>query len=272
MHALRTLIVDDERLARVGLRRQLEALEGADVVGECAGGEEAVRAIEELEPDLVLLDIQMPGMGGFDVVRRVGPAAMPPVVFVTAYDEFALEAFEVDAVDYVLKPIDPDRFRSALTRARRRIRKGSRADLEQRLRRVLERLEMGEGGLGSASRAGGPGAASGAPFRRLTVRKSGRVVLLDVAEVDWVESAGNYVRLHVGGEAYLLRRTTKELERELDPGAFLRIHRSIIVNMERVSHLERAPGDRYTFVLEDGTRLDSSRRRRTAIEAFLNRG
>ena len=267
VRTLRTLIVDDERLARVGLRRQLEVLEGVDLVGECAGGEEAVRAIEELEPDLVLLDIQMPGMGGFDVVRRVGPAAMPPVVFVTAYDEFALEAFEVDAVDYVLKPIDPDRFRSALTRVRKRIRGESRGDLEARLGRLLARLESGAG-----ERAGGAEAGPRGGLRRLIVRKGGRVLLLDAADVDWIESAGNYARLHVGSDAYLLRRTTRELERELDPRAFLRIHRSVIVNMERVSHLKSTRDGRYACVLKDGTRLESSRRRRAAVEAFLDRG
>jgi len=262
---VRVLIVDDERLARTGLRRQLEALEGLRVAGECASGVEAVRAIGETDPDLVLLDIQMPGMDAFEVIRRVGMDRMPAVVFVTAFDEYAIEAFEVDAVDYVLKPIDPDRFRSAIRRARSRLASEGRQEIEERLERLLARLEAatGGGGGGRPSRSGG--------LRRIAVRKAGRVVLLDAADVDWIESAGNYVRLHASGEKYLVRRTMKAMVRELDPGTFLRIHRSTLVNMERVSHLEPGGGERYVFVLEGGTRLESSRRRRGAIEAFLDR-
>lgn len=263
---LRVLVVDDERLARVGLRRQLEALEDVRIVGECASGGEAVRAIGETDPDLVLLDIQMPGMDGFEVIRRVGMGRMPAVVFVTAFDEYAIAAFEVDAVDYVLKPIDPGRFRSAIRRARTRLGSEGREGVEARLERLLGRLESVAGEEKGEARP-----AHGGGLRRIAVRKGGRVVLLDTAEVGWIEAAGNYVRLHAAGEAYLVRRTMKAMDRELDPARFLRIHRSLIVNMERVSHLEPLEGERYVFVLEGGTRLESSRRRRGAIEAFLDR-
>lgn len=258
MRMLRALVVDDERLARVGLRRELEELDGVEVAGECGGGSEAVRAIREASPDVVLLDIHMPGVDGFDVVRRVGADAMPPVIFVTAHDEHALRAFEVGAVDYVLKPVEPDRLREALERVRERRSRDAGADSGSELRDLLARVERLEAERRSSA-------------HRLTVQKGDHITFVDTEDVRWIESAGNYARLHTPEGPYLVRRTMKSLERDLDPDHFLRVRRSAIVNMDHVRHLEPADGRRYRIALEDGTTLHSSRRHRGAVHDYLRR-
>lgn len=258
MRTLRALVVDDERLARVGLRCELAALDSVEVTGECAGGTEAVQAIREASHDVILLDIHMPGVDGFDVVRQVGPDAMPPVIFVTAHDEHALRAFEVDAIDYVLKPVESDRLREALQRVRDRLSSTAPADGGSELRDLLARVERLE-------------AEKGDPVDRLTVKKGGHISFVDTDDVRWIESAGNYVRLHTPEETYLVRRTMKSLERDLDPDHFLRVRRSAIVNMDHVRHLDPDEGNRYRIVLEDGTTLHSSRRCRSTVREYLQR-
>jgi two-component system LytT family response regulator len=237
--SLRALIVDDEPLARRGIRARLLAAGGVEVVGECGSGREAVRAIGELAPDLVFLDVQMPGLDGFGVVDAVGAGRMPTVVFVTAYDQHALRAFEARALDYLLKPIDDERFAVMVARARQRVaerRAGARAD---------------------------------AAGERLAVRDRGRVLLVEPAEIDWVEAEGDYVRLHVGGRGHLHRETMAAMEARLAPLRFARIHRSAIVNVARVREV-RPRGDReYTVVLRDGTRLGLSRGYRDRLRALL---
>lgn len=258
MKTLRALVVDDERLARVGLCRQLADIDGVEVAGECGGGSEAVRAIREESPDVVLLDIQMPETDGFDVIRRTGADAMPPVIFVTAHDEHALQAFEVGAVDYVLKPVEPDRLREALERVRGRLSGGAPADRGSELRDLLARVERLEVELDG-------------PAHRLTVQKGDHVIFVDTSNVRWIESAGNYARLHTPDGPYLARRTMRSLEEDLDAVSFLRVRRSAIVNMEYVRHLERAAGNRYRIVLEDGTVLHSSRRYRSVVRDYVRR-
>jgi two-component system LytT family response regulator len=260
---LRVLIVDDEPLARRGVRARLLALGGGglEIVGECAGGRDAVRAIGELAPDLVFLDVQMPGLDGFGVIEAVGAERMPAVVFVTAYDQHALRAFDAHALDYLLKPIDDERFAVAVSRARQRVaerRSGARADA------LAARLAAALAGLGAPAAA--PESASG---DRLVVRDRGRVLLIDPAEVDWVEAEGDYVRLHVGGRGHLHRETMAAMEARLGPRRFARIHRSAIVNVDRVREV-RPRGDReYTVVLRDGTRLGLSRGYRDRMRALL---
>jgi two-component system LytT family response regulator len=267
MAPLRALIVDDERLARVAIRRELERLEDVELVGECSDGEEAVRAIRELDLDLVFLDVRMPGMDGFDVVRTVGVEVMPPVIFVTAHDEHATRAFDVNAVDYVLKPVEPDRLETACRRVQDRLRRGDR-DVGERLAAVLDRLEALEARATDEERAG---EAARATLHRLAVEKGGRISFVDVSDVRWIESAGNYARLHTFGGAFLVRRTMKSLERELDGDVFLRVRRSAIVNMEHVDQIESGDDERFLVHLDDGTELRSSRRRTGTIRRYIDR-
>lgn len=248
---IRTLVVDDEPLARERLRSLLEAEPDVEVLGECADGAEAVRAIRRAAPDLVFLDVQMPAMGGFDVVRELGGERMPLVVFATAYDEFALRAFEVNALDYLLKPIDEDGFSRSLERARARIAAGAPRP-DPRLLALLASLP-----------------AEGAYAERLTVRTGRRYVVVRTAEVDWVAAEDNYVRLHVGRESHLLRETMAGMERILDPRRFVRIHRSTIVNVDRVRSIETWGVGEFVVMLQDGTKLQSSRGYREHLrEAF----
>jgi len=235
---LRVLVVDDERPARMRLVQLLAARSDAVLIGEAAHGPDAVDAIRRLAPDLVLLDVAMPGLGGFDVVAEVGAETMPPVVFVTAFDEHAVRAFDVDAVDYLVKPVEDDRFHRALDRAR------ARADHR---RRALTRL-------------------AGAPDRAPTirVRSTGRTDLVPLADVDWVEADGPTLRLHVGGVVHLHRGSLAALAAE-HPDALVRIHRSVLVQRDRVRRLEPLGHGDQLVTLADGTRLRMSRRYRGSL-------
>lgn len=250
---IRVLIVDDEPIARRGIRQQLRSEAGLEVIGECGDGAAAVDAITGLAPDLVFLDIQMPEVGGFDVVEAIGVARMPAVVFVTAYDEHALRAFDVHAVDYVLKPIDRHRFRTAVERARRRL-----ADAPGQLDRQLDRriaAALGELGRPAHDYA-----------KRLAIKGDGRVILVDVDEVDRLEAAGNYVEVHSGARRHLVRETMASLEARLDPARFVRVSRSSIVNADRVRELQPMFNGDFVVVLRDGTKVAASRRYRAAFD------
>lgn len=285
MRAIRTLIVDDEPAARAGMRQLLAADPEIVVAGECASGEEAVEAIRDGAPDLVFLDVQMPELDGFDVLRAVGVAAAPAVVFVTAYDQYALRAFDVHAIDYLLKPFTDDRFREALGRAKQQVRQGHLGELSERLAVLLEQL----GDAQATPRANGPAPAAPAPptlsaspagrapaleptyLERLVVKSAGKVTLLRVAEIEWIDAEGDYVRIHVGKAWHLLRETMKNLEARLDPTRFVRIHRSTIVNLERVKELQPFFRGEYVVVLNGGTTLKLSRGYRDTLEARLGR-
>jgi two-component system LytT family response regulator len=238
---LRVLVVDDEPLARELLRHMLTAA-GAVVVGECTDGLQAIDAIRMLAPDLVLLDIEMPGIDGFEVIEAVGPEAMPPVIFVTAHGEHALRAFQVHALDYVLKPISAPRFAECFRVARARLHASAPGANETALRSLL--------------------AARGREQyrRRFLVRRRDRLVVVGVDEVDLIESAGNYVRLDCGDHASLFRATIASLERELDPSQFLRIHRSLIVRIDRVGCLERDGQGELLAALKNGRCVPVQRR------------
>lgn len=267
---IRVLIVDDEPLARRGVRLLLEEDPEVEIVGECAHGDAAVDAIQRLAPDLLFLDVQMPGMDGFQVLRALPPDALPSaVVLVTAYDRYALQAFDAHALDYILKPWDDERFRVALRRAKARIQGERLGDLGRRLAALLE--EVGHRGRTAAAPPPTPPAPEAARPRptRLAVRERGRVVFLPVEEIDWIEAADYYVRLHVGSRTHLLRESMRALERTLDPGRFFRVHRSAIVNLERVKELQPWFHGQYLVVLEDGTQLKLSRRRRERLQAIL---
>jgi two-component system LytT family response regulator len=258
---LRVLIVDDEPLARRGIRNQLRRQQAAvDVVAECSHGGEAVEAIRRLRPDLVFLDIQMPEIDGFGVVKAIGVERMPAVVFVTAFDRYAIQAFEVHALDYILKPIDPDRFRAAFDHAVRELDRERHQEFTRRLDAVLGHLEGGR--VRREEKTG---------QERIVVKDAGRIFFVNAADVSWIDSAGNYVRLHVGGRTHLLRETMDAMEGKLDPRQFIRIRRSTLVNVEAIKELQPLAKGTYLVVLHDGTELASSRNYRTKFDDFLRR-
>ncbi len=249
---IRALIVDDERLARRRVRRLLGSEPGIEIVGECADGPEAIAAIERQRPDLVFLDVQLPGMDGFGVLRQVAPAQMPVVVFVTAYEEHALRAFEVHALDYLLKPYDQERFGEALRRARAELEGREQGELNRGLLALLHEQQ---------ARRDHP--------ERLAIRSPGRTQFVRTEEVDWIEAAGNYARLHVGRSEHLLREPMQALENRLDPRRFLRIHRSTIVNVDRIQELQASFQGEHLVLLRDGTRLTLSRGYRDRLERLI---
>jgi two-component system, LytTR family, response regulator len=245
MDRIRVLIVDDEPPARAKVRRFLSTDPELQLVGEAGSGTEAVEAVEKLNPDLVFLDVQMPGLDGFGVLAELARDRLPAVVFVTAFDEYALRAFEVNAVDYLLKPFDLERFQTALQRARLRLRQHGAEELDRRLRALLSEVR--------------PRAA---PLQRLLVPAGEKQIVLDVSRIDWLEAEQNYVRLHVGSSSYLIRATLAGLEERLDPARFIRIHRSRIVNVEQVREIHPWSHGDQLVVLQDGTELLMSRRYR----------
>jgi two-component system, LytTR family, response regulator len=251
---IRAVIVDDEPLARRRIRSLLEEAEDVEVLAECANGREAIRAIGESPPDLLFLDIQMPELDGFDVLQAIGVGHAPVVIFVTAYDQFALRAFEAHALDYLLKPFDDERFEAALERARERIRQQQGGDLDRRLRAFLEEVRGDRGYL-----------------QRLVVPSGHRSVFIRMEEIDWIEAERNYIRLHVGGRAYLLRENMSRIESALDPAKFCRIHRSTIVNIDRIQAVESLFRGEYLVVLHDGTKLTSGRSYRPNLHNLMGK-
>ena len=245
MTRIRALVVDDEPVARDRLVRLLEQQGDIDLVGQCSNGLETVTAIEQLAPDLVFLDVQMPEMDGFEVVRALQAGRVPAVVFVTAYDEYAVRAFEVHALDYLLKPFSSVRFRATLAHAREQLDRHRVGDLGRRLLELAPALW---------EKSGAPKIAD-----RLLVRSTGRVHFVRTSEIDWCEAAGNYVRLHVGGESHLFRETMNGLESKLDPQHFVRIHRKTIVNVERIEQLRSSLAGECTVFLRNGAKLTLSR-------------
>ena len=247
---IRTLIVDDEPLGRERIRMLLQDDPEALLVGECKDGHEAVAAIEAQQPDLVFLDVQMPELDGLGVIRSVGVEHMPAVIFVTAYDEYAVHAFEVHALDYLLKPFDIERFAEAFERAAELIRHRQKTDLDRRLTRLLDDLKP-------------------AALERLMIKTQQRIYFIRTDEVDWIEAAGNYVRLHLGGKTHLLRQTMNALARQLDPDRFLRIHRSTIVRVDAVTEIQYDQQGRCRVLLADGNERTVSREGRKRLQAVI---
>ncbi|HEX5875446.1 MAG TPA: LytTR family DNA-binding domain-containing protein [Pyrinomonadaceae bacterium] len=254
---IKTLIIDDEPLARRNLRLLLEKDPQIEILEECRNGREAVKAINTLSPDLIFLDIQMPEMDGFDVLARVGPEQIQAIIFVTAFDQYALKAFDVHALDYLLKPFDDDRFFHALERAKSQI---EAREIDRLSKRLLALLEQREGERNASKQD---------YLTRLMIKISGRVVLLKVEEIDFIEADGNYAKLHVGRKAHLLRERMHDLETRLDPAKFVRIHRSVIVNLDRIKEMHPHFNGDYVVVLEDGRQLKLSRSRRENLEDRL---
>ncbi len=256
MRTIRTLIVDDEAISREGMRQLLATDPEVAVVGECSNWREAVAAIRESAPDLVFLDVRMPDLEGFAVLREAGGEGerTPAVVFVTACDQYALRAFEVHAVDYILKPFTDERFRASLQRAKQHVHGAWLEELPHNLSALLPEREPWRRPL---------------YVERLAVRSNGRVTLLPVREIEWIDADGDNVRIHVGKTCYLLRETMCNLEDQLDPSRFPRIHRSTIVNVEKVRELQPFFHGEYVVVLHNGTTLKASRGYRDRLKAHL---
>ena len=251
---IRTLIVDDEPLARERIRSLLVREPDVEVIGECHDGQDAVAVIRREKPALVFLDVQIPELDGFGVVKSLEDGAMPVTIFVTAYDQYALQAFEVHAVDYLLKPFDEERFRKAVERARRAIGAENGNGFNARLMAMLQDLKPQQGHAD-----------------RIVVKNAGRLFFLRADEIDWVESSGNYVNLHVGHEAHLLRETMAGIEERLDPTHFIRIHRTAIVKIDQIRELHPLFHGEYEVVLRDGTRLTLSRGYRDRLQSLLGK-
>jgi two-component system, LytTR family, response regulator len=253
---IRTLIIDDVQLARERLRRCLAAHPDVEIVGECDNGETAVKSIRALDPDLIFLDVQMPALDGFGVLDALKKERMPAVIFVTAYNEYAIQAFEVNALDYLLKPVDCERLGKAVERAKTHLTQPERPplgdDLDNRFRALLEDIKTGSKFL-----------------KRLTIKLTGRTILLLTEEIDWIETYGNYLKVHTGRESHLIRGTMQSLETKLDPEKFVRVHRSVIVNIEKVKEIyPRSNGDQ-DLVLQNGQQLMLSRNYRDKFFAVL---
>ncbi len=249
---IRTIVSDDEPLAREKLRILLASEAGVRIVAECRDGRQTIDALQTYKPDLLLLDIQMPGADGFQVLSAIPADDMPLVVFTTAYDQYAIRAFETHAVDYLLKPFDHERLHKAIERIRSELLKTNDREMTQRILDLLA-------GTRAESRV----------TKRLAIKAAGRVVFLDVEEIDWVEAAANYVRLHVGKESHLLRESIGRISERLDPDRFVRVHRSTIVNVRRIKELQPCNSGEYIVVLKDGKELSCSRGYRTELDHLI---
>ncbi len=270
MEPIRTIVVDDEPDAREGILGLLRGDPEIVVVGECRTGPEAVASIEDARPDLVFLDIQMPELDGFDVVDAVGAERMPCVVFVTAHDEYALKAFETHALDYLLKPFSDARFSDALQRAKEQVRQSRVTELGHKLAALLrEDSERMAGGAPQHVPNGNTPPAPQQYLDRVMIRTARQVFFVRVEEIDWIQADDYYAKLHVAGRAHLIRETMQQLEAQLDPKRFVRVHRSAIVNIDRIKSLAPYFRGGHVILLQDGTRITLSRSRRANLERAL---
>ena len=268
--SIRTIIVDDEELARRGLEIRLQDAQDIEIVAQCANGRQALAAIAEHAPDLMFLDIQMPGLSGLDVLASVPQESMPMVVFVTAFDRFAIDAFEARALDYLLKPVDEERLARALDRVRGQWHQRQALAQREQLMALLADL-TGKGEIEADALA----AIAGAPSTRryaamIPIRVGRETVRLDVATIDWIDAAGDYMCLHAGGQTHVLRATMKELEEMLDPDVFQRVHRSTIVNLARVRSLRPHSNGECFLKLASGQEIKLSRSFRDKVELLLD--
>ena len=262
---LRTLLVDDEALSRRGLELRLKVAADIEIVGHCSNGREALSAIREQRPDLVFLDIQMPGLSGFDVLAELQAHELPMIVFVTAYDRFAVQAFEARAIDYVLKPVDDARLAATLTHVRELVEQRTAVNERNQLVNLLAELR-GSGEI----EASDPSAVQNAP-NWLPIRNGRETVRVPVEAIEWVDAAGDYLCIHASGHTHILRATMREMEHLLDPRLFQRVHRSTIVNLTRVKSLRAHMNGEYFLRLEGGQELKLSRTYRDKVEYFLKR-
>ena len=256
---IRTIIADDEELARRGLRALSQRCEGLELICECRNGLEALDAIHQHRPDLVFLDVQMPGKTGFDVISAIADGQRPHVVFVTAYDKFALRAFEVHALDYLLKPVNEERFDAAVARVREAMSHATDNAIAQRVREVAADLQV----------VSSPSSIASTVDRLPIKANDGRIIVIRLADIDWIEADRDYVSIHVGGKTWLMRETIAAVELRLALSGFVRIHRSALVNAERVKELRPRDKGEYTVVLNDGTELKLTRNYRASVERLV---
>lgn len=268
---IRAIVVDDESLAREALLVMLRDDAEIEIVAECRNGREAVEIIREKSPDIVFLDIQMPEMDGFQVIAEVGTKNMPVTIFVTAFDKHALRAFEAHALDYLLKPFDYDRFESAARRAKTAVRQRQLGEISDSLLAVLQDLKSKTGEPTSKTDdAKSETAARKEPYDRVVIKSRGRIYFLKTEEIDWVEAAGDYLTLHSGDQTHLIRETVNDFHAKLDSRKFLRIHRSTIVNIERIKDIQPLFKGEYVITLNGGKRLKSSRGYRRELQPLLD--
>jgi two-component system LytT family response regulator len=266
---LKALIVDDEELARRGLEIRLEKIPDISICGQSRNGREALIAVREQSPDLMFLDVQMPGMDGFEVLQRLSGSSMPAVIFVTAYDEFALKAFDANALDYLLKPINDERLAEAVERARHARKEKAAKEHRNKLLKFVCELTGRELTLESAL-AEASGEAQAFP-KRLAIRDGAETACIDVDAIDWVDAAGDYMCVHAAGATYVLRGTMKHLEELLNPETFVRVHRSAIVNRHRVTSMRSHRNGEYFLQLGTDTELKLSRKYKGSLERLANR-
>lgn len=252
---IRTVIADDETLARTKLRTLLTAENGIDLVAECQDGNQSLAAVRNYKPDLLFLDVQMPDFDGFTVVDQIAVDQRPIVIFTTAYDHYAIRAFDAHALDYLLKPFNQERLHRALERVKAEVLKSHEQSVKARMLELLSEFNP-----------------RSKPLRRLVIKTAGRVVFLDMHEIDWIEAAANYVKLHVGRESFLLREGIGQMAAKLDPDRFVRIHRSSIVNASRIRELQPCDSGEYIAVLKDGKELSCSRGCRPHLLRLIDSG
>jgi two-component system LytT family response regulator len=254
MDRIKTLVVDDEALARKRISLLLAEEQDFEILEECASGAKAIQAIESMEPDLVFLDIQMPGINGFDVLRNVEPEQLPLVVFVTAYDQYAVQAFEVHALDYLLKPFEDERFTQTLSRIRERLAGQGNKESRLALMTLLEEVK-----------------ARRKEIDRLLIKSAGRVFFMPLGKIDWIEASGNYVRIHAAGEVHFMRETMGDMENQLPPARFVRVHRSAIVNLKKIKELLPSTKGEFDIELLNGEKITLSRKYRAVFEDRLGK-
>ena len=266
--SLRALIVDDEELARRGLLRRLETLPNVEVIGQASNGFEAVEMIGELNPDVVFLDIQMPGMNGFDVIAKLQSDTLPLIVFTTAYDEYAVDAFKVHAIDYLLKPVEIDRLTDAVSRAVERLRYENSDTSKQALLDLM--LSATTKSAKEISSTETSGVKESSWPEKLAIKDGSDITLIRVADIEWVDAAGDYMCVHAHGNTHIMRITMRQLSEKLNPEVFLRVHRSTLVNANLISGAQALTNGEYTLSLTNGTKLKVSRSYRDVIKQFLS--
>jgi two-component system LytT family response regulator len=256
---LRVVIIDDEALARRGLRRVLEHHSEVDIVGDCSDGSEAIEVLSKTRPDLIFLDVEMPQMNGFEVVERISPNQNPFIVFVTAHEHYALNAFKVHAIDYLVKPICEEKIDEVLQRVLQQVRHNRLKEIDSRLDSILQLIGTQNKEFHRT-----------APLERLTIKNHGRIYFVETDSIDWIQADGNYVTLHTGSTKHLLRIKMNQLEERLDAKIFFRIHRSTIVNVQSIKELRPYFNGAYSILLKDDEKIYSSRGYRERVEHIMN--